>query len=56
MVWSNTDQSTIGAPFNEVFPSGTVEGTNVYRIGTGSTFEPASQGEVFELKIGPDVF
>lgn len=56
LVWSNTDQSTIPAPFNEVFPSGTVEGTNVYRIDTGSSFEPALQGDVFELKTGPDVF
>ena len=45
IVWSNTDQSTLPAPFDATFPDGTVEGRAVYSIGSGSSFEPAGNGE-----------
>jgi len=56
VVWSNTTQAVVAAPFNELFPKGLVSGIEPYRINASGAFEPAGGGNVFELKIGPDVF
>jgi len=56
VVWSNTTQAVLAAPFAELFPGGLVSGVEPYRINASGAFEPAGDGNVFELKVGPDVF
>jgi hypothetical protein len=56
VVWSNTTAASVAAPFNDLFPNGTVEGIATYRIDASGNFQLAGDGNVYELKIGPDVF
>lgn len=56
VVWSNTTATSVDAPYDEQFPNGTVEGVAAYRINSSGAFVRASEGNVYELKIGPDVF
>jgi hypothetical protein len=56
VVWSNTTATAVAAPYDDQFPSGTVEGLAAYRIDASGAFVRAAEGNVYELKIGPDVF
>lgn len=56
VAWSNTTATEVEAPYDALFPNGIAEGLATYRINASGAFELAGDGNVFELKIGPDVF
>ncbi len=55
VVWSTTTTTSVEAPYDELFPNGTIAGVAAYRIDSNA-FVLAAEGKVYELKIGPDVF